>query len=64
MRGGWRSRRDLGHYGVAAIETGGEQQSAGLLHLIIQIPLTTYKINPHPTGWRSKSWKSRRNLEH
>lgn len=24
--------------GVAAIEAGGEQQSTGLLHLIVQIP--------------------------
>lgn len=31
-------RRDLIHYGIAAIETGGEQQSTGLLDLILQIP--------------------------
>ena len=28
----WRRRRDLGHYGVAGIETGGKQVSAGHLH--------------------------------
>jgi len=35
----------LVHFGVAAVETGGKQVSAGHLHLVIQIWLHHKKIS-------------------
>ena len=35
------------NYGVAAIESGGKQQSTGLLHLVFQIPVYHKKAPPN-----------------
>ena len=49
----WAKRRDLFHYSCHQFLNWWPQQSTGLLHLMVQIPLlfSWAKNNTHPFGW-------------